>query len=371
METENYSNLTGILSLNSSDDGLQLPISDTTYRIIFFYLLAVVIMGAGGNLVVIYTFIRCKSLHNATNMLIVNLSVSDVIVALSATPLSVTSTHYHHWIFGHVGCNIYGFINYYCGCISLNTLAMISFFRYNIVVRRKNKPFRILPQYAILAIHAYTLIFSSPPLFGWNRFVLEGFKIGCDLDFRTKTPANISYVCYMFVFLFFVPLIVIVWSYWKIYRVIQQHRKSSIAKNYSSSRFSSKTDSMTDKQTRSAKSSKSSKGYESEAFRKREKSRRKSFLRQKMTLITILVTIAVFLFVWLPYCVVSLWTMLGDESKVPKIATVIPNLFAKSCVIYNPVVYVLLNPTFRRALIYSMTPGNCFLPSSRQTNFRM
>lgn len=60
---------------------------------------------------------------------------------------------------------------------------------------------------------------------------------------------------------------------------------------------------------------------------------------------------AVYFLVWLPYTVVSLWQTLGDPDTIPIFLTALPAAAAKSEVVYNPVIYVLTNKQFRRAMI--------------------
>ncbi|OWK52826.1 Opsin-5 [Lonchura striata] len=57
-----------------------------------------------------------------------------------------------------------------------------------------------------------------------------------------------------------------------------------------------------------------------------------------------------FLAAWTPYAVLALWALLGDASQVPALALVLSAVFAKSSTLYNPLVYLLLKPSFHRFL---------------------
>ncbi|XP_041485588.1 rhodopsin, GQ-coupled-like [Lytechinus variegatus] len=330
---------------------------DNPFLLIGGYLLVVVVLGTMGNVTVIYTFLRVKKLHSPTNLLIVNLSASDLLVATTGTPLSMISNFYGRWIFGSHTCAFYGFVNYYCGCISLNSLAAISVFRYIIVVRGNVQNQRLTLRssvYAIGIIHLYTMIFSTPPLYGWNRFVLAGFHTGCDIDFHTKTPLFISYICYMFFFLFFLPLGLISWSYFKIYQRVSQHSDSMrrtfthVAKETSS-----------DEKRVWLEQMKNTKLLHQPVKLLRLKPKFKPRFHQRRTASTILITIAVFLISWLPYCIVSLWILIGDENSISQLSATIPSLFAKSSVMYNPLIYAVMNSRFRKALLKSLSSLKC------------
>lgn len=329
------------------------------------YLLVVVLLGTAGNSLVIYTFLRFKKLHSPINLLIVNLSASDLLVAITGTPLSMVSSFYGRWLFGTNACTFYGFVNYYCGCISLNSLAAISVFRYIIIVRGKTQNNKLSLRssiYAILVIHLYTLIFSTPPLYGWNRFVLAGYHTSCDIDFHTKTPLFVSYICYMFFFLFFLPLGLISWSYFKIYLRVSQHSSSMrtsfthVTKETNSDEKHAwlekmKTTQVLHKPVTFLRLKPS--------FEPRFKPRFKPRFNHRRTASTLLVTIVVFLFAWFPYCIVSLWVLIGDANSISKLSTTIPSLFAKSSVIYNPLIYAVLNSKFRKALIQTLSSIKC------------
>lgn len=69
-----------------------------------------------------------------------------------------------------------------------------------------------------------------------------------------------------------------------------------------------------------------------------------------------------FLAAWSPYAVVSMWAAFGDFDNIPPLAFAIPALFAKSSPLYNPLVYLLLKPNFRRDL-HSMLEA-CSCPKS-------
>lgn len=57
-----------------------------------------------------------------------------------------------------------------------------------------------------------------------------------------------------------------------------------------------------------------------------------------------------FLSAWSPYAVVAMWAAFGEPSQVPPLAFALAAIFAKSSTIYNPVVYLLFKPNFRKSL---------------------
>lgn len=57
-----------------------------------------------------------------------------------------------------------------------------------------------------------------------------------------------------------------------------------------------------------------------------------------------------FIAAWSPYAVVSMWAAFGHIEAIPPLAFAIPAMFAKSSTIYNPIIYLMLRPNFRRRM---------------------
>lgn len=57
-----------------------------------------------------------------------------------------------------------------------------------------------------------------------------------------------------------------------------------------------------------------------------------------------------FLAAWSPYAIVSMWAAFGDPATVPPMAFAIAAIFAKSSTLYNPIVYLVFKPNFRKFL---------------------
>lgn len=57
-----------------------------------------------------------------------------------------------------------------------------------------------------------------------------------------------------------------------------------------------------------------------------------------------------FFVAWSPYAVVSMWAAFGYVENIPPVAFAVPAMFAKSSTIYNPIIYLMLRPNFRRVM---------------------
>ncbi|KAK3542839.1 hypothetical protein QTP70_004648 [Hemibagrus guttatus] len=63
------------------------------------------------NFVVLVLFCKFKKLRTPVNVLLLNISVSDMLVCLCGTTLSFASSVRGRWLLGRSGCMWYGFIN--------------------------------------------------------------------------------------------------------------------------------------------------------------------------------------------------------------------------------------------------------------------
>lgn len=57
-----------------------------------------------------------------------------------------------------------------------------------------------------------------------------------------------------------------------------------------------------------------------------------------------------FLTAWSPYAIVSMWAAFGHSTDVPPMAFALAAIFAKSSTLYNPIVYLVFKPNFRKSL---------------------
>lgn len=60
--------------------------------------------------------------------------------------------------------------------------------------------------------------------------------------------------------------------------------------------------------------------------------------------------VAGFLLAWSPYACVSLISAFGNPQSITPLMATLPALFAKSQVIWNPIIYVAFNKNFRSKL---------------------
>nr|XP_034993740.1 melanopsin isoform X1 [Zootoca vivipara] len=292
-----------------------------THYTIGAVILAVGITGTLGNLLVIFAFCRSRGLRTPANMFIINLAVSDFLMAITQCPVFFTSSLNRRWIFGEKGCELYAFCGALFGIASMITLTVIALDRYFVITRplasigvmSKKKALLIL-----LGVWLYSLAWSLPPFFGWSAYVPEGLLTSCSWDYITFTPSVRAYTMLLFCFVFFIPLIAIIYSYFFIFRAI---RNTNRAVQRISSDGTKESQRLSQRMTNEWKMAK-----------------------------VALVVILLFVLSWSPYSMVALLAFAGYSHVLTPLMNTIPAVIAKASSIYNPFVYAIAHPKYRMAI---------------------
>ncbi|XP_025756407.1 pinopsin isoform X4 [Oreochromis niloticus] len=256
--------------------------------------------GLINNLLVLVLFCRYKMLRSPINLLLMNISISDLLVCVLGTPFSFAASTQGRWLIGERGCVWYGFANSLCGIVSLISLAVLSYERYSTMMaptEADSSNYRKI-SLGIIMSWAYSLIWTLPPLFGWSHYGPEGPGTTCSVDWTAKTANNISYIICLFIFCLIVPFLVIVFCYGKLLSAIRQVS-----------------------------------GINASMSRKRE----------QRVLFMVVIMVMCYLICWLPYGIMALLATFGPPGLVTPEASIIPSVLAKTSTVINPVIYVFMN----------------------------
>ncbi|XP_031414028.2 teleost multiple tissue opsin 2a isoform X1 [Clupea harengus] len=308
----NYSvNGTGEDSLNYLDqdwnDNPTTKLSRTGLNVLAVFLGSIMVFGFINNLVVLVLFCKFKTLRTPVNMLLLNISVSDMLVCLFGTTLSFASSIKGRWLAGRHGCMWYGFINSCFGIVSLVSLAALSYDRYStLTVYNKRGPDYRRPLLAVSGSWLYSLFWTVPPLLGWSSYALEGAGTSCSVSWTANTVGSHSYIICLFIFCLGVPVIVMVYCYGRLVYAVKQ------------------------------------------VGRVRKSAARR---REYHILFMVITTVACYLVCWMPYGVVAMMATFGPPGLITPIASVVPSILAKSSTAINPIIYILMNKQFYRCFL--------------------
>ncbi|XP_074502932.1 opsin-3 [Sebastes fasciatus] len=282
-----------------------------TYKLLAFTIGTIGVFGFCNNVVVIILYCRFKRLRTPTNLLLVNISLSDLLVSVVGINFTFASCVKGGWIWSQATCVWDGFSNSLFGIVSIMTLAALAYERYIRVVHAQVVDFPWAWR-AIGHIWLYSLAWTGAPLLGWNRYTLEIHKLGCSLDWASKDPNDASFILLFLLACFFVPVGIMIYCYGNILYTVQMLR------------------SIQDLQTVQII---------------------KILRYEKKVAVMFFLMISCFLMCWTPYAVVSMMEAFGRKSMVSPTMAIIPSFFAKSSTAYNPLIYVFMSRKFRRCLL--------------------
>nr|XP_018914573.1 PREDICTED: neuromedin-U receptor 2-like [Bemisia tabaci] len=293
---------------------LQFTPPDRSSHYILASLYAVImVVGLFGNYLVIFMFLRCRSLQTPANILVANLAVSDFFL-LSKMPVFIFNSFHRGPALGTIGCQIYGFMGGLTGTVSIMTLAAIALDRYLVVVYPLN-PFknttRQRARACVAFVWAYGLFFASIPLFdvGLNRYVPEGYLTACSFDYLSQDLKSRLFILVFFVAAWLVPFTIITFCYISICFAVVRTKNVP--------RFG------------------------------QEKEKRRVELRLAGVVIFV---IALWFVSWTPYAIVALLGILRQTEYLSPHVSMIPALFCKTASCADPYIYAITNPKFKREL---------------------
>ncbi|KAF1673939.1 OPN3 protein, partial [Pygoscelis papua] len=282
-----------------------------TYELLALLVAAIGMLGLCNNLLVLVLYYKFKRLRTPTNLFLVNISLSDMLVSVFGVSLTFMSCLRSRWVWDAAGCVWDGFSNSLFGIVSIMTLTVLAYERYIRVVHAKVIDFSWSWR-AITYIWLYSLAWTGAPLLGWNRYTLEIHGLGCSVDWKSKDPNDTSFVLLFFLSCLVAPVGIMAYCYGHILYAVRM--------------LCCVEDFQTVQVIKLLK-------YE-------KKVAKMCFLM-----------ISTFLICWMPYAVVSLLVTYGYSNLVTPTVAIIPSFFAKSSTAYNPVIYIFMSRKFRRCLL--------------------
>ncbi|XP_036337536.1 neuropeptide SIFamide receptor-like [Rhagoletis pomonella] len=283
------------------------PPSTRTYYIMAIIYIIISSVGCLGNSLVIFMFLRCKSLRTPANTLVINLAVSDLLMLMKC-PIAIYNNFKQGPALGDAGCRIYGFVGGLSGTASIGTLTAIALDRYNVVVHPLDplrKTAKVRSAYLITMIWIYSFAFSIVPALdiGLSVYVPEGFLTTCSFDYLDKGLGPRIFMFAFFVAAWCVPFSIICFSYFYILKVV-----------FAANRIQS--------------------------------SKEKNKTEQKLALIVVGI-IGLWFLAWTPYSVVAMLGVFGKEKYITPLGSMIPALFCKTAACIDPYFYAATHPRFR------------------------
>ncbi|XP_040116071.1 5-hydroxytryptamine receptor 5A [Oryx dammah] len=168
------------------------------------------------NLLVLATILRVRTFHRVPHNLMASMAISDVLVAALVMPLSlVHELSGRRWQLGRRLCQLWIACDVLCCTASIWNVTAIALDRYwsithhleyTLRARRRVSNVMIALTWALSAV-----ISLAPLLFGWGETYSEGSE-------ECQVSREPSYTVFSTVGAFYLPLGVVLFVYWKIYK---------------------------------------------------------------------------------------------------------------------------------------------------------
>lgn len=163
-------------------------------------------------------------------LFILSMIFSSLLVTIIIIPLTTLQCLTCTRLCSRFYCQFEGFISYLNGCVYMFMLMMISIIRYNLVLHTNTRKeyFQKYSYVFVIICWIFALIFAVPPLFNWNKYTPEGLGFHCGLNWLDRSRNSRIYFILAFLFVYFIPLIVLSIINIYVYRVIHclLHRTS-------------------------------------------------------------------------------------------------------------------------------------------------
>ncbi|KAM4622241.1 opsin-5-like [Discoglossus pictus] len=268
-----------------------------------------------GNSMLLLVAYRKRSLLKPAEFFIVSLAISDLAMTGTMLPLAIPSLFAHRWLFGSFFCQYYAFCGVLFGLSSLTNHTVLSSVCCMKVCyptygnRFSSSHCRIL----LLCVWAYAFVFATAPLADWGRYGAEPHGTACCIDWRAANHEHkaTAYIISLFVLCYMIPCALILVSYTLILLTVRESQQAV----------------------------------------QQHLSPRTKGISVHSLIVKLSVAVCVgFLLAWTPYAIVAMWTAFTDANEVPSLVFALAAAFAKSSTLYNPMVCLLLKPSFLKVL---------------------
>ncbi|XP_041031545.1 opsin-3 [Carcharodon carcharias] len=295
---------------NSTDAREEVLFSPAAYKVLAAIVGTIGVLGFGNNFLMLVLYCKFKRLKTPTNLLLVNISISDLLLSVFGVIFTFVSCLKGRWVWGSTACAWDGFSNSLFGISSIMSLTALAYERYLRVVNATAIGFSWVWR-AMTYIWLYSLAWTGAPLVGWNKYSLELHRLGCSVNWDPRNPSDTSFVLLLYLGCLIVPVGVIVYCYGNILCTLRMLRN---IQDLQSVRLT------------------------------------KILTYEKNMAKMCFFMISIFLVCWVPYAVVSIMLVYGYTDITPTV-TIIVSLLAKSSTAYNHVIYIFMSRKYRWCLM--------------------
>ncbi|CAB3410344.1 unnamed protein product [Caenorhabditis bovis] len=214
---------------------------------IALFLVMLILLTIFGNVLVVLSVFVYKRMRTFTNILLTSLATADLLVGLVVMPMSLLDLlHNHRWPLGRFLCRMWATSDVLLCTASILNLCIISLDRYFAITSPLKYPrtrSRKMAAGLLSSVWLLSFIVCSPPWIipSWNLFTDAQFKANDTMnpDFRCGYSPSVYYRIYSALGSFYLPLFVMLFVYFKIFRVASE-REALMRKSVGTCRLSNR-----------------------------------------------------------------------------------------------------------------------------------
>lgn len=302
--------------VDGDDDQLDIMASKKWLSVVFvvFYS-AIFALGISGNSLVVHVVLRNRSMHTITNIFIMNLAASDIMMCLLAVPFTPISALLRNWVFGETVCHLMPMALGISVHVSTLTSTAIAIDRFFMIVHPFKPRMSLTICVALIVAIWVTSIFISLPLAIYQKVTEFPREIVCHEHWPRPTARQFFTVTSL-VLQYIVPCAIITYCYVKVSTAL---RARSLAKIGSGNKT-----------------------------REREEM---EIRRKRRTNKMLIAMVAIFVCCWLPLNVLHVTAEYFkdlSEADYFLFLFLVTHVIAMSSTVYNPFLYAWMNDNFKK-----------------------
>ncbi|XP_068429712.1 neuropeptide Y receptor Y8a [Clinocottus analis] len=196
---------------------------------------AVVAVGLIGNAGLVFIVARQQEQRNVTNILIGNLSCSDILMSVVCLPVTIIYTLMDRWVLGEVLCKVTPFVQCVSVSVSVFSLVLVALERHQLILRPTGWSPAAGQCYLAVGLTWLVACFISLPFLSFNILTNDPFQnislpagpfrdhVIC-MEQWPSEQHRLAYTTSLLLFQYFLPLLLVLLCYLRIFLRLRRRR---------------------------------------------------------------------------------------------------------------------------------------------------